>query len=90
MDASARSSAQPIPSNLSELRQLMPHTWFLVPGFGSQGGTATDVAAAFDSRGLGAIINNSRGIIFAHERPEYAAIRLPIAGRMRWKPQPAT
>jgi orotidine-5'-phosphate decarboxylase len=51
----------------------MPNTWFLVPGYGSQGGTAADVAAAFDDRGLGAIINNSRGIIFAHERPEYAS-----------------
>jgi orotidine-5'-phosphate decarboxylase len=60
------------PEQLSELRRQMPHTWFLVPGFGSQGGTAADVAAAFDSRGLGAIINNSRGIIFAHENREYA------------------
>lgn len=60
------------PEQLVELRQAMPHTWFLVPGYGSQGGTAADVAAAFDSRGLGAIVNNSRGIIFAHERPEYA------------------
>jgi orotidine-5'-phosphate decarboxylase len=45
----------------------MPHTWFLVPGFGSQGGTAHDVAAAFDLHGCGAIVNNSRGIIFAHK-----------------------
>jgi orotidine-5'-phosphate decarboxylase len=60
------------PTQLAELRRLMTHTWFLVPGFGSQGGTAADVAAAFDSRRLGAIINNSRGIIFAHEKPEYA------------------
>jgi orotidine-5'-phosphate decarboxylase len=50
----------------------MPHTWFLVPGYGSQGGKAADVVAAFDARGLGAIVNNSRGIIFAYERPEYA------------------
>jgi orotidine-5'-phosphate decarboxylase len=60
------------PAQLVELRQAMPHTWFLVPGFGSQGGTAGDAAGAFDPRGLGAIINNSRGIIFAHERPEFA------------------
>jgi orotidine-5'-phosphate decarboxylase len=50
----------------------MPHTWFLVPGFGSQGGAASDVAPAFDANGLGAVINNSRGIIFAHARKEYA------------------
>ena len=39
------------PAQLTELRAAMPHTWFLVPGFGSQGGTAQDVAAAFDSGG---------------------------------------
>lgn len=60
------------PEQLAELREAMPHTWFLVPGFGSQGGTAADVAAAFDERGRGAIVNNSRGIIFAHARREYA------------------
>lgn len=60
------------PEQLAELRTAMPHTWFLVPGYGSQGGTAADAAAAFDARGLGAIVNNSRGIIFAHEHPEYA------------------
>lgn len=60
------------PQHLQQLRALMPHTWFLVPGFGAQGGSAADVAPAFDARGLGAIVNNSRGIIFAHERPEFA------------------
>ena len=60
------------PEQLAELRSRMPHTWFLVPGFGSQGGAAQDVAAAFDDRGLGAVVNNSRGLIFAHARPEYA------------------
>jgi orotidine-5'-phosphate decarboxylase len=60
------------PEQLAELRAAMPHTWFLVPGFGSQGGTAADVAAAFDDHGRGAIVNNSRGIIFAHSRREYA------------------
>lgn len=60
------------PDQLLELRRAMPHTWFLVPGYGNQGGTAADVAGAFDSSGLGAIVNNSRGIIFAHERPEFS------------------
>jgi len=59
------------PQQLAELRAAMPHTWFLIPGFGAQGGTAKDCAAAFDDQGLGAIVNNSRGIIFAHARPEY-------------------
>lgn len=60
------------PQQAAELRAAMPHTWFLVPGFGSQGGTARDVAGAFAADGLGAIVNNSRGIIFAHARDEYA------------------
>jgi orotidine-5'-phosphate decarboxylase len=67
------------PKQLVELREAMPHAWFLVPGFGSQGGTAADVAGAFDQNGLGAIVNNSRGIIFAHSskayRERYGSIR---------------
>lgn len=61
------------PEQLGQLRQAMPHAWILVPGFGAQGGTAKDVAAAFDARGLGAVVNNSRGIIFAHARREYSS-----------------
>jgi orotidine-5'-phosphate decarboxylase len=59
------------PQQLAELRLAMPHAWFLVPGFGAQGGGAQDVAGAFDERGLGAIVNNSRGIIFAHATDKY-------------------
>ena len=69
------------PAQLAELRAAMPNTWFLVPGFGSQGGTARDVAPAFDHRGLGAIVNNSRGIIFAHQRPKYSE----RFGETRWQ-----
>ena len=73
------------PEQLVELRQAMPHAWLLIPGFGSQGGTARDVQAGFDARGRGAIVNNSRGIIFAHARPEYAgrfaAERVATGGR---------
>ncbi|MCG8583521.1 MAG: orotidine-5'-phosphate decarboxylase [Pirellulales bacterium] len=60
------------PEQLAELRAAMPHTPLLVPGYGAQGGGARDVAAAFDADGLGAVINSSRGIIFAHSRAEYA------------------
>lgn len=68
------------PAQLAELRAAMPHTWFLVPGYGAQGGGAADVAAAFDERGLGAIVNNSRGIIFAHAAKQYAQF-----GEERWQ-----
>jgi orotidine-5'-phosphate decarboxylase len=59
------------PQQLADLRQRMPHAWFLVPGFGAQGAGAKDVAGAFDAQGLGAVINSSRAIIFAHARDEY-------------------
>ncbi len=61
------------PEQLAALRERTPHTWFLVPGFGAQGGTAGDVAPAFDAYGLGAVVNASRSIIFAHSRPKYHA-----------------
>jgi orotidine-5'-phosphate decarboxylase len=62
------------PEQLSELRAAMPHTLFLIPGFGAQGGTAKDVAGGLDENGLGGIINSSRAIIFAHEQPQYSAV----------------
>lgn len=52
------------PSELKLLRDMLPEVWFLVPGFGAQGGTAADVAPAFLSNGLGAIVNSSRGVTF--------------------------
>lgn len=68
------------PQQLAELRAVMPHAWILVPGFGAQGGTAADVVGAFDDEGLGAVVNNSRGIIFAHARAEYRHL-----GEARWQ-----
>jgi orotidine-5'-phosphate decarboxylase len=61
------------PAQLAELRAALPGVVFLIPGYGTQGGTAVDVAPAFDENGLGAIVNNSRGITFAYERPAYHA-----------------
>ncbi|MEL6107979.1 MAG: orotidine-5'-phosphate decarboxylase, partial [Planctomycetota bacterium] len=60
------------PAELAQLREAMPSSWILVPGFGAQGGGAADVMPAFDAAGLGAIVNSSRHIIFAHSRPEFA------------------
>ncbi len=59
------------PAQLAELRAAMPHAWLLVPGYGGQGAGAADVAAAFDERGLGALINNARGLIYAFQREPY-------------------
>jgi orotidine-5'-phosphate decarboxylase len=60
------------PTELSELRKAMPNAPLLVPGYGSQGGTAADVAGAFFEDGLGALVNSSRGILFAYRREPYA------------------
>ena len=54
------------------LRKLMPHTYFLVPGYGAQGGTAEDLKYCFNEDGLGAIVNSSRGIIAAYKQEAYA------------------
>ncbi len=51
------------PQELAKLRALMPRAWLLLPGVGAQGAKAEDVAAAFDRRGLGGLISQSRGIL---------------------------
>lgn len=56
------------PAELAELREAMPTTPFLIPGYGAQGGGAADVVPGFDSNGLGALVNSSRGINFAYTR----------------------
>jgi orotidine-5'-phosphate decarboxylase len=53
------------PEELASLRQTLPEVPFLVPGFGAQGGTAAEVVPAFNAKGLGAIVNSSRGILYA-------------------------
>ena len=54
-----------------KLRELMPNTYFLVPGYGAQGGKGSDLAHYFNKDGLGAIVNSSRGIIAAYKQPQY-------------------
>lgn len=56
------------PEQLAEMRAKAPHTFFLVPGYGAQGGGAQDAKNAFDQNGLGAIINSSRGIMCAWKK----------------------
>lgn len=58
------------PAQAAKLRKIMPNSIFLVPGYGAQGGAALDVKPCFNKDGLGAIVNNSRGIIFAFENSE--------------------
>jgi orotidine-5'-phosphate decarboxylase len=53
------------------LRDLMPKTYILVPGYGAQGGKAEDLVHYFNKDGLGAIVNSSRGIIAAYKLKGY-------------------
>ena len=51
------------PEELARLRKLLPNSWLLLPGVGAQGGKVEDLAAAFDEQGLGALVNQSRGVM---------------------------
>ncbi len=53
------------------LRDIMPHAFILVPGYGAQGGKGSDLVHFFDKDGLGAIVNSSRGIIAAWKNEKY-------------------
>ena len=54
------------------LRQIMPKSYILVPGYGAQGGRGKDLKHFFNEDGLGAIVNSSRGIIAAYQQEAYA------------------
>ncbi len=53
------------------LRDIMPNTYILVPGYGAQGGKGADLVHYFNKDGLGAIVNSSRGIIAAYKQEQY-------------------
>lgn len=55
------------PKQLKDLRKTAPHTFFLIPGYGAQGGKAEDIALGFDSNGIGGIVNSSRGLMCAYK-----------------------
>ena len=56
------------PEEAKQLREQLPNTFFLVPGYGAQGATAEDIVVNFDSLSGGAIVNSSRGLMFACEK----------------------
>lgn len=62
------------------LRKSCPHTFFLIPGYGAQGGKADDLAVCFRD-GLGGIVNNSRAILTAWKKPEFAGLGFAKAAR---------
>ncbi len=60
------------PTEAKELRKMLTNTFFLVPGFGAQGATAADIVVNFDSKGGGAVVNSSRGLMFAYKNERWA------------------
>ncbi|MNI23228.1 orotidine 5'-phosphate decarboxylase [compost metagenome] len=54
------------PEEAKQIRKMLPHSIFLVPGFGKQGGKAEDLDVFFDENGDGALISSSRGIIYSY------------------------
>lgn len=76
------------PEQIEILRARLPHTFFLIPGYGAQGASAKDISAAFDKNGLGGIVNSSRGIMCAYQKEkcdekDFAAAARREAIRMR-------
>ncbi len=69
------------PQEAKKLRQMIPNTYFLVPGYGAQGGKAKDVANSFNDDGLGAIVNSSRGIMCAYKKGDYREEEYALAAR---------
>ena len=56
------------PTEAARLREILPHTFFLIPGYGAQGGNAEMLKSCFGKNGLGGVVNNSRGILCAYKK----------------------
>ena len=59
------------PEQLKQIRETAPHTFFLIPGYGAQGGKAEDIALGFDKNGIGGIINASRSLMCAYKSDKW-------------------
>ena len=69
------------PEEAANLRKKLPNTFFLIPGYGAQGGSADMLKVCFDNRGLGGIVNSSRGIICAYKNQAYSGMNYSDAAR---------
>jgi len=69
------------PAELARLRSMMPATPLLIPGYGAQGAGAKDVVGGFLPGGRGALVNSSRGILYAYKQPRYAGLHWKDAAR---------
>ena len=68
---------------LPRIRELLPRSIFLLPGYGAQGAAAADLAPAFDEQGQGAIVTASRSIIYAEKDGACGAAAADAARRMQ-------
>lgn len=59
------------PEQLKQIRETAPHTYFLIPGYGAQGGKVEDIALGFDKNGLGGIVNASRSLMCAYKSDKW-------------------
>ena len=57
---------------LSEIREIIPNSFLLVPGVGAQGGSLEEVCKYGMNRHVGLLINSSRGIIYASKKEDFA------------------
>lgn len=62
------------------IRERIPNVFFLIPGYGAQGGTADDLAVCFKD-GIGGIVNSSRGILTAYKKDKYNGMNYADAAR---------
>jgi len=54
---------------MAAIRTRMKQSYFLLPGYGTQGATGEMTKAAFDYRGLGAIVSASRSVLYPGREP---------------------
>ncbi|MCL2198099.1 MAG: orotidine-5'-phosphate decarboxylase [Defluviitaleaceae bacterium] len=71
------------PQEALTLRKSMPHTFFLIPGYGAQGGNGKDLAGLWDGERYGAIVNSSRGITGAYQSGKFATVEKNFAKAAR-------
>lgn len=64
-----------------KLRERLKKTFFLIPGYGAQGGKAEDIADYLDEKGNGGVVNSSRGILLAYKNPDFAKLDFADAAR---------
>ncbi len=69
------------PEEAERLRAQLPNTFFLIPGYGAQGGSAQMLKVCFDKKGLGGVVNSSRGIICAYKDARYRGMNYAEAAR---------